>query len=34
VTAKLNELYPADKAIGYKEGDLRGAFVVVKNLAQ
>ncbi len=34
VTAKLTELYPADKATGFKEGDLRGAFVVVKNLAQ
>ncbi|QQZ27622.1 DUF3365 domain-containing protein [Thiothrix subterranea] len=34
VTAKLTELYPQDKATGYKEGDLRGAFVVVKNLAQ
>ncbi|MEB4589630.1 DUF3365 domain-containing protein [Candidatus Thiothrix sp. Deng01] len=33
VTAKLNELYPDDKATGFKEGDLRGAFVVVKNLA-
>lgn len=34
VSAKLTELYPHDKAKGYKEGDLRGAFVVVKNLAQ
>jgi hypothetical protein len=34
VTAKLTELYPQDQATGYKEGDLRGAFVVVKNLAQ
>lgn len=34
VTAKLTELYPNDKATGYKEGDLRGAFVVVKNLTQ
>lgn len=33
VTAKLSELYPDDKATGFKEGDLRGAFVVVKNLA-
>ncbi len=32
VTAKLTEIYPQDKAIGYKEGDLRGAFVVVKHL--
>jgi hypothetical protein len=30
--AKLNELYPQDQATGYKEGDLRGAFVVVKSL--
>ncbi|MBJ6609927.1 MAG: DUF3365 domain-containing protein [Candidatus Thiothrix moscowensis] len=34
VTAKLGELYPNDKATGFKEGDLRGAFVVVKALAQ
>ena len=34
VTAKLTELYPQDKATGYKEGDLRGAFVVVKQLTQ
>ena len=34
VTAKLTELYPDDKATGFKEGDLRGAFVVVKNLTQ
>ncbi len=34
VTAKLAKLYPQDQATGYKEGDLRGAFVVVKNLAQ
>jgi hypothetical protein len=34
VTAKLTELYPNDKATGFKQGDLRGAFVVVKNLAQ
>ncbi|MEQ1638779.1 MAG: DUF3365 domain-containing protein [Methylococcales bacterium] len=33
VTAKLAELYPLDKATGYKEGDLRGAFVAVKNFA-
>ncbi len=32
VQKKLTELYPQDKAIGYKEGDLRGAFVVVKSL--
>jgi len=34
VTAKLTELYPQDQAVGYKEGDLRGAFVVVKNLTK
>ena len=34
VSAKLTELYPQDKAIGFHEGDLRGAFVVVKNLTQ
>ncbi len=34
LTAKLTELYPQDQAVGYKEGDLRGAFVVVKSLAQ
>lgn len=33
VSAKLKELYPEDHATGYKEGDLRGAFVVVKQLA-
>jgi len=32
VTAKLNEWYPNDKATGYQEGDIRGAFVVTKNL--
>lgn len=33
VSAKLKELYPDDKATGFKLGDLRGAFVVVKKLA-
>ena len=28
VKAKLIELYPGDKAVGYKLGDLRGAFTV------
>ncbi|TNE75086.1 MAG: DUF3365 domain-containing protein [Gammaproteobacteria bacterium] len=28
VKAKLAELYPEDKATGFSEGDLRGAFVV------
>ncbi len=30
VEAKIAELYPGDKATGFSEGDLRGAFVVVK----
>ncbi|MEW8506224.1 MAG: DUF3365 domain-containing protein [Candidatus Thiodiazotropha sp.] len=32
VAAKLDELYPDDKARGYKVGDLRGAFTLKKNL--
>lgn len=32
VEAKLAELYPDDKARGFKQGDLRGAFVVTKDL--
>jgi hypothetical protein len=32
VMTRINQLYPQDKATGFKEGDLRGAFVVVKNL--
>jgi hypothetical protein len=32
VAAKISELYPADKATGFREGDLRGAFVVTKAL--
>lgn len=32
VMTRLKDLYPQDKATGFKEGDLRGAFVVVKNL--
>ncbi|MEZ5480121.1 MAG: DUF3365 domain-containing protein [Thiolinea sp.] len=32
LTQKLTELYPQDKATGYQLGDLRGAFVVVKQL--
>ena len=34
VQAKLDELYPKDKAIGYAVGDLRGAFVVTRNLSR
>ena len=32
IAAKIGELYPADKATGFREGDLRGAFVVTKTL--
>ena len=32
VAEKLNELYPEDQATGYSEGDLRGAFVVTRQL--
>ena len=32
VSSKLNALYPEDKAIGFYEGDLRGAFVVTEAL--
>ncbi|MES9991118.1 MAG: DUF3365 domain-containing protein [Candidatus Thiodiazotropha sp.] len=32
VAAKLDELYPDDKARGYKVGDLRGAFTLKKKL--
>ena len=32
VANKLSELYPDDKATGFKEGDIRGAFVIVKDL--
>jgi hypothetical protein len=30
VSTKLSELYPEDKAIGFKLGDLRGAFIASK----
>ena len=30
VAEKLNALYPQDKATGFRQGDLRGAFVVTK----
>lgn len=33
VAEKLTELYPEDKATGFSQGDLRGAFVVTKKLA-
>jgi len=32
VSEKLAELYPEDKATGYSEGDIRGAFVVTKTI--
>ncbi len=32
IQAKLDELYPDDKAIGFKEGDLRGAFSIMEIL--
>ena len=32
VAEKIAELYPNDKATGFREGDIRGAFVVTKPL--
>jgi hypothetical protein len=32
VAEKLAELYPEDKATGYSQGDIRGAFVVTKTM--
>lgn len=32
VSARLNELYPEDKAVGYNQGDIRGAFLVTRRL--
>jgi hypothetical protein len=32
VADKLAELYPEDKAVGYSEGDIRGAFLVTRRL--
>lgn len=32
LTAELNKLYPNDRATGFKKGDIRGAFSVVKIL--
>ncbi|MFP3874483.1 MAG: DUF3365 domain-containing protein [Thiohalophilus sp.] len=32
VSAKLEKLYPEDRATGYSEGDLRGAFTIIKDL--
>ncbi|MBU0501264.1 MAG: DUF3365 domain-containing protein [Gammaproteobacteria bacterium] len=31
VSAKLDELYPADKARGFKAGDIRGAFTITSS---
>jgi hypothetical protein len=33
VVQKLAELYPGDKATGFSEGDIRGAFVVTRRLS-
>jgi hypothetical protein len=33
VKTLLNQLYPADKAVGYKPGELRGAVVVTRILS-
>jgi hypothetical protein len=30
VRAKLDELYPEDKATGFKQGDIRGAFSIIQ----
>jgi len=30
ISNKLNKLYPTDKAIGYKPGEIRGAFTIVQ----
>ncbi|MDZ7661917.1 DUF3365 domain-containing protein [Thiohalophilus sp.] len=32
VSARLEKLYPEDRATGYSQGDLRGAFTISKNL--
>jgi len=34
VMEKLQSLYPEDKATGFEKGDLRGAFVVMKSVAE
>ncbi|MFK5971001.1 MAG: DUF3365 domain-containing protein [Candidatus Marithrix sp.] len=34
VQAKLRELYPNDKAVGFKVGDLRGAFSIIDTITQ
>ncbi|NJO54315.1 MAG: DUF3365 domain-containing protein [Bacteroidales bacterium] len=32
VQAKINDLYPADQATGFRRGDMRGAFTLTKKL--
>jgi len=32
IANKINSLYPADKATGFKKGDIRGAFSVVQTI--
>lgn len=32
VLAKINQLYPMDQAVGFKAGDIRGAFTLSKKL--
>lgn len=34
VAEKIAKFYPEDRATGYREGDLRGAFVAVRKLAE
>ncbi len=34
ISARLNELYPDDRATGFSEGDIRGAFVVTRQLSE
>lgn len=34
IQAKLKELYPDDKAVGFKIGDLRGAFSITETLTK
>jgi uncharacterized protein DUF3365 len=32
VSEKLDELYPEDKARGFKKGDIRGAFSIIQHI--
>ncbi len=32
ITNKLDQLYPGDKARGFKVGDIRGAFSIIRNI--